>query len=105
MKMRLNSIQKNAVNAFKYYEDMENAYFHILVRIGKLFLNGLISESKANELMRKYGKKYESYGNRKELAMADLKRDGIIVHTSKAMNDYSKEVYETVERNLLNEIY
>lgn len=103
--MRLNSMQKNAVNAFKYYEDMENAYFSVLVRIGKLFFNGIISKSKADELMRKYGNKYESYGERKELAIADLKRDGIIVHTSKVMNDYSKEVYEMAERNLLNEIY
>lgn len=103
--MRLNSMQKNAVNAFKYYEDMENAYFNVLVRIGKLFFNGIISKSKADELMRKYGNKYESYGERKELAIADLKRDGIIVHTSKVMNDYSKEVYEMAERNLLNEIY
>lgn len=38
--MRLNSMQKNAVNAFKYYEDMENAYFNVLVRIGKLFFTG-----------------------------------------------------------------
>jgi hypothetical protein len=103
--MRLNSMQKNAVNAFKYYEDMENAYFNVLVRIGKLFFNGIISKSKADELMRKYGNKYESYCERKELAIADLKRDGIIVHTSKVMNDYSKEVYEMAERNLLNEIY
>nr|DAG38213.1 MAG TPA: hypothetical protein [Caudoviricetes sp.] len=103
--MRLNSMQKNAVNAFKYYEDMENAYFSVLVRIGKLFFNGIISKSKADELMRKYGNKYESYGERKELAIADLKRDGIIVHTSKVMNDFSKEVYETVERNLMVEIY
>lgn len=103
--MRLNSMQKNAVNAFKYYEDMENAYFGVLVRIGKLFFNGIISKSKADELMRKYGNKYESYRERKELAIADLKRDGIIVHTSKVMNDYSKEVYEMAERNLLNEIY
>ena len=103
--MRLNSMQKNAVNAFKYYEDMENAYFSVLVRIGKLFFNGIISKSKADELMRKYGNKYESYGERKELAVADLKRDGIIVHTSKVMNDFSKEVYETVERNLMVEIY
>ena len=103
--MRLNSMQKNAVNAFKYYEDMENAYFSVLVRIGKLFFNGIISKSKADELMRKYGNKYESYGERKELAIADLKRDGIIVHTSKVMNDFSKEVYEMAERNLLNEIY
>lgn len=103
--MRLNSMQKNAVNAFKYYEDMENAYFCVLVRIGKLFFNGIISKSKADELMRKYGNKYESYGERKELAIADLKRDGIIVHTSKVMNDFSKEVYETVERNLMVEIY
>lgn len=103
--MRLNSMQKNAVNAFKYYEDMENAYFNVLVRIGKLFFNGIISKSKADELMRKYGNKYESYGERKELAIADLKRDGIIVHTSKVMNDFSKEVYETVERNLMVEIY
>lgn len=98
-------MQKNAVNAFKYYEDMENAYFSVLVRIGKLFFNGIISKSKADELMRKYGNKYESYGERKELAIADLKRDGIIVHTSKVMNDFSKEVYETVERNLMVEIY
>ena len=56
-------------------------------------------------LMRKYGNKYESYRERKEVAIADLKRDGIIVHTSKVMNDYSKEVYEMAERNLLNEIY
>lgn len=103
--MRLNSMQKNAVNAFKYYEDMENAYFNVLVRIGKLFFNGIIRKSKADELMRKYGNKYESYGERKELAIADLKRDGIIVHTSKVMNDFSKEVYETVERNLMVEIY
>lgn len=103
--MRLNSMQKNAVNAFKYYEDMENAYFNVLVRIGKLFFNGIISKSKADELMRKYGNKYESYRERKELAIADLKRDRIIVHTSKVMNDYSKEVYEMAERNLLNEIY
>lgn len=103
--MRLNSMQKNAVNAFKYYEDMENAYFNVLVRIGKLFFKGIISKSKADELMRKYGNKYESYGERKELAIADLKRDGIIVHTSKVMNDFSKEVYETVERNLMVEIY
>lgn len=103
--MRLNSMQKNAVNAFKYYEDMGNAYFNVLVRIGKLFFNGIISKSKADELMRKYGNKYESYRERKELAIADLKRDGIIVHTSKVMNDYSKEVYEMAERNLLNEIY
>lgn len=103
--MRLNSMQKNAVNAFKYYEDMENAYFSVLVRIGKLFFNGIISKSKADELIRKYGNKYESYGERKELAIADLKRDGIIVHTSKVMNDFSKEVYETVERNLMVEIY
>lgn len=103
--MRLNSMQKDAVNAFKYYEDMENAYFNVLVRIGKLFFNGIISKSKADELMRKYGNKYESYGERKELAIADLKRDGIIVHTSKMMNDFSKEVYETVERNLMVEIY
>ena len=103
--MRLNSMQKNAVNAFKYYEDMENAYFGVLVRIGKLFFTGIISKSKADELMRKYGNKYESYGERKELAIADLKRDGIIVHTSKVMNDFSKEVYETVERNLMVEIY
>ena len=103
--MRLNSMQKNAVNAFKYYEDMENAYFNVLVRIGKLFFNGIISKSKADELMRKYGNKYESYGERKELAIADLKRDGIIVHTSKVMIDFSKEVYETVERNLMVEIY
>lgn len=103
--MRLNSMQKNAVNAFKYYEDMENAYFSVMVRIGKLFFNGIISKSKADELMRKYGNKYESYGERKELAIADLKRDGIIVHTSKVMNDFSKEVYETVERNLMVEIY
>lgn len=103
--MRLNSMQKDAVNAFKYYEDMENAYFHILVRIGKLFFGGIISKSKSDELIKKYGEKYESYGDRKELAMADLKRDGIIVHTSKVMNDFSEEVYETAERNLLNEIY
>lgn len=103
--MRLNSFQKNAINAFKYYEDMENAYFNVLARIEKLSFNGIISKSKADELIKKYGKKYESYGERKKLAMADLKRDGIIVHTSKVMNDYSEEVYETVERNLLNEIY
>lgn len=103
--MRLNSMQKDAVNAFKYYEDMENAYFHILVRIGKLFVGGIISKSKFDKLIKKYGEKYESYGDRKALAMTDLKRDGIIVHTSKVMNDFSEEVYETAERNLLNEIY
>lgn len=103
--MRLTTIQKDGINAFKYYEDMENAYFHVLARIGKLFFSGIINKSKADEMIKKYGEKYESYGERKELAMADLKRDGIIVHTSKVMNDFAEEVYETAERNILNEIY
>lgn len=57
--MRLTNIQKDGINAFKYYENMENAYFHILVRIGKLFFSGIINKSKADELIKKYGEKID----------------------------------------------
>lgn len=103
--MRLNSMQKDGINAFKYYENMENAYFHILVRIGELFSKGIIKKSKAEELIKKYGKNYDRYGDLKELAISDLKKEGIIVHTSRVMNGFSNEVYETLERNLMVEIY